>query len=145
MRTDRVLWLAERLALTPTGCYEWQHATTPSGYGVLRDAERGVVYAHRFVYEALVGPIPEGLTLDHLCRNPACVRPEHLQPSSVRENILRGTSPSARNARASRCIQGHPFDAENTYWNPNGSRCCRACRRERKRRYRQAQRSGRSR
>jgi hypothetical protein len=83
--------------------------------------------AHRVSYERYVGPIPEGAHLDHLCRNRACVNPEHLEPVSVQTNILRGVSPSAVNAAKTECLRGHPFDDENTYVCPAGKRRCRAC------------------
>ena len=94
--------------------------------------------AHRLTYEATHGPIPSGLTLDHLCRNRRCVNPDHLEPVTNRENILRGTSPSALHAVQTACVNGHPFDAANTRTNANGSRSCRACNRAAVRRYQSA-------
>ena len=78
-----------------TGCWLWTGATTPGGYGRLTvgsqiDGTRRQVRAHRRSYERLVGPIPDGLDLDHLCRTPGCVNPEHLEPVTRRENIRRG-------------------------------------------------------
>lgn len=89
--------------------------------------------AHRFAYELLVGPIPTGLTLDHLCRRPACVNPSHLEPVSLRDNILRGEGPVALGARVTHCPQGHPYDLFNTYIDPSGTRRCRTCHREQRR------------
>jgi len=83
----------------------------------------------------LVGPIPAGLQLDHLCRNRACVRPDHLEPVRSRENTLRGFGPSAINARKTVCAHGHPFDEANTGRSPNGRRFCRECGRIRARAY----------
>mgnify|MGYP001608583411 CR=1 FL=1 len=74
--------------LVGDGCWDWQASKTPGGYGSFRAADR-TVCAHRFSYELLVGPIPEGLDLDHLCRNKGCVNPEHLEPVTRRENMLR--------------------------------------------------------
>ena len=93
--------------------------------------------AHRFAYETFVGPIPEGLTIDHLCRIRHCVNPEHLEAVTDRVNILRGEGISAQHARATHCPQGHPYDLINTYVAPDGDRDCRDCRRQSMVRYRQ--------
>ena len=88
--------------------------------------------AHRFSYELHVGPIPTGLTLDHLCRNTLCVNPAHLEPVTMRENILRGYSPSANGARATHCPHGHPYNERNTgITKTNGARFCRTCHNQR--------------
>jgi hypothetical protein len=84
--------------------------------------------AHRWAYELLVGPIPDGLSIDHLCRTPKCVRPDHLEPVSHKTNVLRGAAPTALNAIKTHCPQGHPYDEENTHVNARGWRQCRACR-----------------
>ncbi len=109
-------------------CWLWT-AGLAHGYGSFRLIDRAV-YAHRMAYELMVGPIPEGLHLDHLCRVTNCVNPEHLEPVTCRENNLRGISPAAVNAAKTHCPQGHQYSAENTYENPNsGRRLCRACQR----------------
>ncbi len=95
------------------------------GYGRFRVDGR-IVSAHRWLYEQLVGTIPAGLVVDHLCRHPACVNPEHLEPVTQRENVLRGEGVGARHARKTHCPQGHEYTDENTYtW--NRQRFCRAC------------------
>jgi hypothetical protein len=123
-------------------CWEWQRGRIPDGYGVAFDrATRRHIGAHRVYYEELVGPIPDGMTIDHLCRNPACVNPGHLEPVTMRENNLRGESPWAQNARKTHCPAGHPYDEANTRIGTKGDRKCRACEREyaaRKRRERKA-------
>jgi hypothetical protein len=108
------------------GCWVWARGLDQDGYGqfTVNDRQRR---AHRFAYELLVGPIPDGLQLDHLCRNPSCVNPGHLEPVTPRENNLRGETFGARNAAKTHCKRGHPFDEENTYVNKRGGRCCRAC------------------
>ena len=110
----------------PDLCWEWMGAQTPLGYGRFRAFRRSVL-AHRFAYELLVGPIPSGLELDHLCCNPSCVRPDHLDPVTHHENILRGRSPAAQHARKTHCKRGHEFTPENTYFRSNGNRRCRFC------------------
>jgi hypothetical protein len=130
----------------PDECWPWVGGQS-NGYGRFEpDATRHSppriqVAAHRFAYELLVGPIPDGLTLDHLCRNTLCVNPAHLEPVTMRENVLRSpTAVSAVNARKTHCVNGHPFDDENTVWQSGRlgrpERKCPACRRESDRRRR---------
>lgn len=107
-------------------CWEWLRYRTPAGYGQF-GVDGKLVLAHRYSYELLIGPIPNGLTLDHLCRNRGCVNPFHLEAVTLKVNCLRGISPSANNARKSLCPQGHPYSEENTYLSKNG-RQCRICR-----------------
>lgn len=84
--------------------------------------------AHRVAFELIRGCIPNGLVLDHLCRNRGCVNPDHLEPVTFRENIMRGVGYTAQQARKTHCRHGHEFTVENTYvW--RGGRICRTCRR----------------
>lgn len=112
-------------------CWRWRGALV-RGYGKfwLDGKQRS---AHRVAYELAVGPVPSGLTLDHLCRERSCVNPTHLEPVPMRTNVLRGTSPIAANAVKSQCVNGHPYDLVNTRFGKTGRRTCRACDRERKR------------
>lgn len=109
-------------------CWLWQGAVGSHGYGNFF-AEGEYVLAHRFIYEAVVGPIPAGLTIDHRCDTPLCENPNHLRPLTNGDNNARGNSLSARRKRQTRCLKGHPFNAHNTIIRPNGARTCRECRR----------------
>lgn len=119
-------------------CWPWLAARSGGGYGFFQISSRPrrSCVAHRFAYQDAVGEIPQGLTLDHLCRNRVCCNPAHLEPVTNRENVLRGVGITARNASADACIRGHRFDDANTYVDALGKRVCRACSRERQRLYR---------
>ena len=108
-------------------CWLWTAAIDRNGYGKFRH-QGGAVFAHRVAYELEVGPVPDGLELDHLCRVPRCVRSDHLEPVTHRDNLLRGATISARNAAKTHCPQGHPYDEANTKFTRGGWRTCRTCR-----------------
>jgi len=120
------------------GCWVWHGKTSRWGYGAVRvyyvDGTDGYSGAHRIVYVALAGPIPDGLDLDHLCRNRLCCNPEHLEPVSRRANTLRGEGPAAVNAKKTHCPRGHELTEDNLI--PanlkQGGRACLACHRDRR-------------
>ena len=104
-------------------CILWSGYIDQAGYG--RFGRHG--YAHRRAYEEAVGPIPEGLTIDHLCRVRACINPEHMEPVTRGENVLRGVGPAAMAARVTHCPQGHAYAGWNLTIKKDGARRCRTC------------------
>ena len=118
------------------GCWEWLNSKDGCGYGMF-SYNGSSMRAHRWSYEALVGPIPPGMQLDHLCRNPSCVNPSHLEPVTRDENLARGWGRRVKSGWVDHCINGHPYSAENTYTNPKGALVCRTCSAASRRRYEQ--------
>lgn len=128
-----------RVAPAPSGCWLWTGGRNNRGYGSVWWTGAPLL-AHRVAFEALIGPIPAGLTLDHLCHTndsgcaggPACthrrcVNPTHLEPVPSRVNLLRGTSLMAQNARKDSCKRGHELSGHNLMLNRKGQRACREC------------------
>lgn len=124
------------VAITSSGCWEWLGARSDTGYGHFRVDGREQ-YVHRLSYEHFIGPIPDGLTIDHVwargCVSRACCNPAHLEAVTYRVNVLRGNGMSARHARQIECVNGHPLSGSNLYIPPRGGRMCRQCQRERNR------------
>lgn len=118
----------DKVDVQPGICWEWQACLLRNGHGQFNREGRRPVMAHRWAWEHLVGPIPDGLVLDHLCRNPRCVNPAHLEPVTPGTNTLRGYGAAALNARKTHCKNGHAFTPENTGLHSGGlGRRCRAC------------------
>ena len=111
------------------GCLEWTGAFLSNGYGSVGIRSFDQSLAHRLAYEEYVGPIPDGLQIDHLCRNRACVEPSHLEVVTQQENMRRGLQSRLINGMDDKCLYGHPYTPENTYRNPNrpSHRSCREC------------------
>lgn len=133
--------LMSKVQFTAYGCWEWNGYVDPKGYGRM-GVYRRVEQAHRMAYVLFVGPIPEGLEIDHLCRNRRCVLPEHLEAVTRKENMRRGlqshtagrncgvTIPVPHNALKTHCPRGHSY-AEHAWRDTYGWRRCLACKRER--------------
>lgn len=106
-------------------CWMWTGTVTGRYGQVMYRAKKWS--AHRLAYTLTIGPIPPGMTLDHLCKVKTCVNPAHLEVVTRGENTLRGPGPSHDNALKTACKNGHPFNETNTYVNPRGARSCRIC------------------
>lgn len=121
-----------KIRVLENGCWEWLACQVTPGYGGFVH-ERRLTRSHRVSYILAVGPIPDGLVMDHFlypekgCLGPICCNPRHVRPVTQRENILRSTGMSARHAAKTQCPQGHPYDAENTFVDNRGIRHCREC------------------
>lgn len=122
----------EKIKYLPNGCHEWTADSGNSGYGRFWVAGTQKALAHRWAYEYHVGPIPDGLVIDHLCRHKLCVNPEHLEAVTMSENVLRGEGPAKRSAmrfKATHCKNGHEYTPENTVYKGKKTvvRVCRTC------------------
>jgi hypothetical protein len=115
------------------GCWLWQRYRDARGYGRVSVPGVGMRRVHRVVYEHLVGPIPDGLTLDHLCRVTTCCRPDHLEPVTQRINSLRGATVNAEHAQRTHCPRGHELADGNLVPSRvrRGWRDCASCHRQR--------------
>lgn len=128
----------------PDDCWPWAEGLTAGGYGKFSGPRGATMLAHRYGYELVVGPIGEGLNLDHLCHTRVresctdvavcphrkCVNPRHLEPVTMGDNLQRGNTFQRANSEKTHCPADHEFDEANTQVNPRGERQCRACRRE---------------
>jgi hypothetical protein len=122
-----------------SGCWFWMGSGDARGYGHFSPRDSLIVTAHRWAYEYFAGPIPPGLDLDHKCRVPCCVNPDHLEPVTRKENVRRGMGGVLRALRKpmpkrSNCRKGHPLVGHNIHIESSGVRRCRTCRLQSKRR-----------
>lgn len=128
----------EKVQKLDSGCWRWTAGLAKAGYGSFNAGGRPPRYisAHDFSYELHFGPVPEGLELDHTCRNRWCVNPDHLEPVTHKVNVQRGMSPAMVIRRSDVCAHGHPRTPENTYIRKDrpGAIECLVCRRERRER-----------
>jgi hypothetical protein len=120
--------LRAKCGANENGCWIWSRAFNGAGYPSTMWLNGKVVLAHRASYLIFKGPIPDGLEIDHLCRDKRCVNPEHLEAVTRQTNLLRGTGFAARHARQTHCKRGHEFTDANTYISARGERVCRTCR-----------------
>lgn len=135
--TSRIYFdtFASRVIRIENGCWQWQ-GTLRNGYAIItekgaRTLKRRQIRAHRYAFLVFRHEIPDGLDLDHLCRNRACVNPFHLQPVTRKVNLYRGDTLTIRNKYVTHCPRGHEYTENNTYIDKTGGRRCRACARMR--------------
>jgi hypothetical protein len=127
----------ERTSRDENNCWNWTGHKFKHGYGGIQ-WDGKLMLAHRLSYKDFYGEIDENLSLDHLCRNPSCVNPTHLDQVTHKENVLRGVGPTAVNSKKTHCKKGHEFDEINTYKTEDG-RSCKICVNIRKRQWRKRQ------
>jgi hypothetical protein len=131
----------------PDECWPWKRSLNQAGYGRF-SLNNKHVQAHRIAYTLTIGPIPDGLTIDHLCHGAdetcpggrtclhrRCVNPAHLEPVTMGVNLLRGRTPPARNVAKTHCPKGHPYDVVRSHGKGVIGRDCSICQREHGRRY----------
>ena len=133
-------WITKRVRVSGDDCWLWTGVVAWNGYGSFQNRRGLSRIAHRAVYQTLVGPIPDGLDLDHLCRVRSCVNPSHLDPVTRSENLRRSPLTGKRSENIPCCKRGHEFTPENTMGRKDrpGRRICRLCATERTRAWRLA-------
>lgn len=125
MRDMRAVIKARSIPEPNTGCWLWEAYSIPQGYGRVWDG-RTVTAAHRASYVAFNGAIPDGLEIDHRCKQPCCVNPDHLEAVAHRENMRRSDTIMGLNSRKTHCLNGHPLKGDNLTI-VRGMRRCRIC------------------
>lgn len=142
MRQPAIYRFVSKIRLAESGCWEWMgrlkgHNIKNARGRYSQFAADGYKSGHRWSYFYFKGPIPDGLTIDHLCRNTICVNPEHLEAVSMKENVLRGIGPSAINHKKTHCINGHKFTPDNIRVRKDGRKNCLICKRAIDRKHKQ--------
>jgi HNH endonuclease len=132
VREDLLAKVLDNLSIGgPDSCWEWKGSKDRLGYGMIWDKiNKRSDRVQRVTYRLWKGPIPTGYHIDHLCQNPPCANPRHLEAVTPGENVLRGTGVTAQNALKTHCPKGHEYTPENTKVTPQGWRECRICKRE---------------
>jgi hypothetical protein len=125
-KLSKAFW--QRVKPLSSGCWQWNGFVRADGYGDIGFTESRI-RAHRLGWLLLRGEIPEGMELDHLCRNHRCVNPAHLEPVTHKENLFRGEGISAKYVKRTECSYGHPLSGDNLVILPNGARRCQECHR----------------
>ena len=139
IQEHRARKLFDRLLITPDGCIEWTGALTKKGYGkyTFHIGGKSITQrVHRLVFSLFNGPIPDGLCIDHLCRNRKCANPSHLEAVTNKENSHRGVGFGSR-THQTHCVHGHEFTPQNTYVRREGTRNCKTCQRASERKWRE--------
>lgn len=119
-------------------CWLWTASKDSRGYGYFYSGNKNVK-AHRASYQFFVGEIPANMVIDHLCKNPSCVNPKHIEAVTQAENLYRGDTLAAINRAKTHCKNGHEFTQANTITRKNGTRNCRTCINLLKKKYRKSE------
>lgn len=139
---DRLETHSQRIPFS--GCWVWEGAADKQGYGRI-NIDRKAKLTHRVAYELAKGPIPDGLEIDHLCRVPACMNPDHLEPVTRKVNTDRGMCAEVHRARKAAikvCKNGHPYTDQNTYIDKRGRRSCKECKANACKQYQERKKNG---